>query len=161
MRKEKPEEKLDNARVVLDTNILVSAFLSPLGTPGQIVSAALRGQLQACYNRAIIDEYEKVLSRPKFRFELSPEQIKFALKILQDAGVSCNISVASAFPMKNVVFFIGLGNISNAVRSSNSDANAGAQNSETPTIISRLAEYPYHAMSGTDTLVKNGLLAAK
>ena len=83
----------------MDTNVLVSAFLSSLGTPGHIMSAALRGQLQACYNQAIIDEYEEVLSKPKFRFELSPEQIQFALKTLQDAGVSCNIYVTSVFPM--------------------------------------------------------------
>ena len=53
-------------RVVLDTNVIVSAFLSPAGKPAIILSLALRGDLIICFNTAILAEYEEVLSRCKF-----------------------------------------------------------------------------------------------
>jgi putative PIN family toxin of toxin-antitoxin system len=60
-----------NPQVVLDTNVLVSAIISPRGNPSRIVEALLAGRLTACYSDEIMAEYEDVLLRKKFRFSTS------------------------------------------------------------------------------------------
>jgi putative PIN family toxin of toxin-antitoxin system len=54
--------------VVLDTNILISAHISPRGLEYQVRDLALRGQLRLFVSEPILFEYELVLFRPKFRF---------------------------------------------------------------------------------------------
>lgn len=55
-------------RVVIDTNVIVSAFLSPYGAPAEILRMAVSGDLDVCFDSRIISEYEEVLKRPKFSF---------------------------------------------------------------------------------------------
>ena len=54
-------------RVVLDTNIIVSALLQPLGPPAQIFLLAIGGSIQMCVSGSIYAEYEEVIRRPRFR----------------------------------------------------------------------------------------------
>lgn len=54
--------------VVLDTNVLVSALWSPGRKPGEIVSSAIAGRFNICYDFRIVEEYERVLRYPKFDF---------------------------------------------------------------------------------------------
>ena len=56
-------------RVVIDTNVLVSALLSPYGNPAKIFDLAMNGSLIICYDSRIISEYREVLKRPRFGFE--------------------------------------------------------------------------------------------
>jgi uncharacterized protein len=58
-------------RVVLDTKIIVSALLQPLGPPAQIFMLALSGLIQLCVSGSIYAEYEEVISRPRFRRDQS------------------------------------------------------------------------------------------
>lgn len=51
-------------RVVLDTNIIVSALLSPLGPPAQVFSLAVDGVVQLCVSGKVYDEYDEVIRRP-------------------------------------------------------------------------------------------------
>jgi uncharacterized protein len=53
-------------RVVLDTNIVVSALLQPAGPPAQVFVLAISGAVQLCVSGSIYAEYEEVISRPKF-----------------------------------------------------------------------------------------------
>jgi putative PIN family toxin of toxin-antitoxin system len=53
-------------RVVLDTNVLLSACWSPTGLEARLVSLSISGQLTACVSTAVLAEYRDVLSRPKF-----------------------------------------------------------------------------------------------
>jgi uncharacterized protein len=53
-------------RVVLDTNILVSACWKPAGLEAQTVALAMRGAITACASRQILAEYREVLLRDKF-----------------------------------------------------------------------------------------------
>jgi uncharacterized protein len=54
-------------RVVFDTNIVVSAMLSPSGTAADALRLALHRHVQLCASAVILEEYEEVLRRPKFR----------------------------------------------------------------------------------------------
>ena len=53
-------------RVVLDTNVLISACWSPGGLEGRLVALVLKGQLTACVTEAVMAEYRDVARRPKF-----------------------------------------------------------------------------------------------
>jgi putative PIN family toxin of toxin-antitoxin system len=59
---------MPNPSVVLDTNILVSANINPLGLEQFVYSLALQQSLWPFVSEPILLEYETVLSRPKFRF---------------------------------------------------------------------------------------------
>jgi putative PIN family toxin of toxin-antitoxin system len=72
-------------RVVLDTNIIVSALLQSLGPPAQVFVLALGGSLRLCVSGAIYAEYEEVISRPRFR--RTPEVISSALRAIRESGV--------------------------------------------------------------------------
>lgn len=54
--------------VVYDTNVIVSATLTPEGTPASLVTLALTRRVQLCVSPPILTEYAKVLYRPKFGF---------------------------------------------------------------------------------------------
>lgn len=64
-------------RVVLDTNILVSAGISAGGDCDQIVQAALRGEIQLVVSPGIVEEYLDVLHRSKFtRYDFPPAWVR-------------------------------------------------------------------------------------
>jgi putative PIN family toxin of toxin-antitoxin system len=54
-------------KVVLDTNVLVSAFLKKGSAPAAILTLAEEGDIYLCVSRAVMEEYEGVLQRDKFR----------------------------------------------------------------------------------------------
>jgi uncharacterized protein len=56
-------------KIVLDTNVLVSGLLTPLGANGEIVRLVSSGALVVQYDSRILLEYRNVLSRPKFQFD--------------------------------------------------------------------------------------------
>ena len=56
-------------KIVMDTNIIVSAFLNPKGIPGEILSLVLTHKIILCYDNRIFSEYAEVLTRSKFDFD--------------------------------------------------------------------------------------------
>ena len=53
-------------RVVLDANVFVSAYISPDGTPGQIIQSFLRdGSFELVLSEPIIEEVLEALAYPK------------------------------------------------------------------------------------------------
>lgn len=54
-------------RVVLDTNIVVSALLQPLGPSAQVFLLATGGSIQLCVSGNVYAEYEEVIRRPRLR----------------------------------------------------------------------------------------------
>jgi putative PIN family toxin of toxin-antitoxin system len=56
-------------KIVLDTNIIVSAFINPKGAPGEILSLVLSKKLTLCYDNRIFLEYTEVLKKSKFNFD--------------------------------------------------------------------------------------------
>jgi putative PIN family toxin of toxin-antitoxin system len=69
-------------RVVLDTNILVSALLQPLGPPARVFRLATSGVVQLCMSGDIFAEYEEVIRRPRFR--RSDGVVEGALRIIRE-----------------------------------------------------------------------------
>jgi putative PIN family toxin of toxin-antitoxin system len=72
-------------RVVLDTNVLVAALLTPTGNPAQLIEAVRNHQLLPAYSSAILTEYREVLVRPKFGF--APEEIQGLIQLIQSVGI--------------------------------------------------------------------------
>jgi len=60
-------------RVVIDTNILVSAILSPNGNPAQIMNLVSYKELQLFYSIYILDEYKKVLAYEKLKIPVETQ----------------------------------------------------------------------------------------
>lgn len=56
-------------QVVVDTNVLVSALLTPFGNAARILDMVIRRNIGILYDDRIISEYRDVLLRPKFGFE--------------------------------------------------------------------------------------------
>lgn len=56
-------------RIVMDTNILVSALITPFGNAARILDMVLLGELQVLHDDRILSEYSEVLLRPNFSFE--------------------------------------------------------------------------------------------
>src|SRR6266481_3010640 len=54
-------------RVVIDTNVLVSALLQPKGLPAAVLILALSGQVELCVSEAVLAEYEEVIRRPHLK----------------------------------------------------------------------------------------------
>jgi putative PIN family toxin of toxin-antitoxin system len=55
-------------KIVLDTNIIVSAFINPKGIPSEIISLLLAKKITICYDNKIFSEYMEVLKKSKFNF---------------------------------------------------------------------------------------------
>ena len=77
-------------RLVLDTNIVISALINPEGKPSQIMKMILNLQAELCHNIAILIEYERVALRPKFSGKIDSGKIKRFIKLLENIGISYN-----------------------------------------------------------------------
>src|SRR5271155_1717152 len=71
--------------VVLDTNIVVSAHLSPKGIPMTLLDLALAGRVDLYVSPAILDEYEGVMRRGKFRFH--PRVLERSLRDIRETAI--------------------------------------------------------------------------
>jgi putative PIN family toxin of toxin-antitoxin system len=69
-------------RVVLDTNIIVSALLQPFGSPAQVFMLAVSGSIQLCVSGKVYAEYEEVLTRP--RLQRPQHVVSAALRAIRD-----------------------------------------------------------------------------
>jgi len=72
-------------RVVLDTNIIVSALLQPIGPPAQVFVLAIGGSIQLCVTGSVYAEYEEVISRP--RLQRDKNVIAGTLQNIRDKGL--------------------------------------------------------------------------
>lgn len=72
-------------KVVVDTNVPVSALLRPGRTPPAVVlDAVVSGDLTVLYDQRILDEYREVLARPKFGFD--PPGVDALLRFITSTG---------------------------------------------------------------------------
>lgn len=73
-------------RIVLDTNVLVSALLSPFGPPARILGLVMTGAVSCCVDARILAEYDDVLHRP--RLAIDPARASEALDEIRHSGLS-------------------------------------------------------------------------
>ena len=68
--------------VVLDTNVIVSAGISPVGPPAKIVAdLVLRGMIHAVTSPRVVAEYREVVRRAKFhRYGLPPLWLEYLIE---------------------------------------------------------------------------------
>jgi uncharacterized protein len=57
-------------RVVVDTNVVISAMLWN-GPPGQVLSLARNNRITIYASKALLDELDEVIRRPKFALQVS------------------------------------------------------------------------------------------
>ena len=79
-------------KLVLDTNIIISAALTDKGNPAKIFKMISDGKLHLCYNAQILSEYTDVLSRAKFSF--SPEKQKSFIDKIVEIGIIVNTTLS-------------------------------------------------------------------
>ena len=71
-------------RIVIDTNILVSALLGPVSLPAAVFALVLGGQVQLCVSAAVFAECEEVIRRPHLR--RSREVVEKTLQSIEELG---------------------------------------------------------------------------
>jgi uncharacterized protein len=70
-------------RVVLDSNVLISARLSPRGAPGRLLEAWLAKRFELIVSPVLLTELQGVLERPKFRRWLTVKEARAFVKKLR------------------------------------------------------------------------------
>jgi len=86
-------------RVVIDTNIVVSAMLRSGGLPEVVFNFAIHRQgVQLYYSEPIAEEYAEVLSRA--RLDIHPKKVKQAMAKIREAGSLVIPTVAVTAAMK-------------------------------------------------------------
>lgn len=80
-------------KIVLDTNVLISALLKPRSKPAAVLRLIINGQVRIAYDTRILGEYQEVLKRPLFHF--TPEQIDPLLDYFEQEG---DLAVGSPLP---------------------------------------------------------------
>lgn len=92
-------------RIVLDTNVLVSAILTPAGAAHQILQLVFRGDLQACVDPRIKAEYREVLARGKFDF---PQKMveQFLEGLLENSTEVIAAAIPGFFPDEDDRVFV-------------------------------------------------------
>ena len=75
-------------KLVLDTNVVISAFINPNGTPSKILKLVLQRKAELCYNSVILNEYEHVMLRRKFSDKIDIGVIRRFIDIIRNIGLS-------------------------------------------------------------------------
>lgn len=73
-------------RVVVDTNVLISALIKPDGSPGMILRLLQRGKYRLLYSPTTLKELENVLQRPYFRKYIQEADVALFLTAVQVRG---------------------------------------------------------------------------
>ncbi len=71
-------------RVVIDTNVVVSANLVDEGPSAAILSLAIDNKIRMFVSAAVLAEYEEVLHRPRLKFD--PKHIEASLADIRDTA---------------------------------------------------------------------------
>ena len=102
-------------RLILDTNILLSALLSPLGAPGQLLDAWERKKFDLVACDALIAELREVAGRPFFRARLRASAVELLAAGLRDFSFFCrDLPVGPVAPDPKDSYLLALAEASQA-----------------------------------------------
>jgi putative PIN family toxin of toxin-antitoxin system len=79
--------------VVIDTNVVVSALMTPNGNPAKILELVSHRELQPFYNGDILAEYEDVLSRPELK--INPEKKNTFISSIENGWILVEPAVST------------------------------------------------------------------
>lgn len=82
-------------RIVLDTNVIVSALINPHGVPARIWQLVLAGEIQLCVDKKVLNEYYEVFKRPEFGFPVN--DVNNILAFIDDGA-----EVVTALPLPKI-----------------------------------------------------------
>lgn len=85
-------------RAVVDPGVLISALISPAGAPADVIRRWLKGEVQLVWSPALIEEFDSVCRRPRFRAWFSEEEAESIAELLRDAGESHDDVLTEASP---------------------------------------------------------------
>jgi uncharacterized protein len=74
------------SRVVLDTNIIISALISPSGVSAKIVAAAITQHFEILVHQRLLDEIRMTTAYPKIASRISRSQAGRLINELADAA---------------------------------------------------------------------------
>jgi putative PIN family toxin of toxin-antitoxin system len=81
-------------RIVLDTNVLISALIKP-GKPRALLLEIAKGKFQLVLSRQILDEFARTVADPKISRYVDEEDITRYMKVIGSAATI--VSVKSRF----------------------------------------------------------------
>jgi putative PIN family toxin of toxin-antitoxin system len=76
---------MSRPRIVLDTNVLISAALQQSSLPAKVVELVAYGAVELCVSSEILTEYREVFARAKFN-GLDPSLVVRLLGLIADAA---------------------------------------------------------------------------
>ena len=76
-------------RVLVDTNVWISAFINVAGAPARVLDAFLADRFVPVVSDALLDEIREVLQRPRIRrrWQVSGDDVATALELLKDRAI--------------------------------------------------------------------------
>ena len=101
-------------RVVLDTNVLLSALISPHGAPDAIYRAWRAGRFELVTSLAQLDELRRASRYPKFQAVLQPHRVGAMVNNLQRAVVLEQLPSDIAADDPNDAFLLAMASAGNA-----------------------------------------------
>jgi putative PIN family toxin of toxin-antitoxin system len=121
-------------RIVLDTDVVVSAFVSPHGASRQLLLAVLDGRVAMIASASLFLEYEAVLTRPSMLVRIRIDE-KSVLEVLDElvdlivpVGLSFQWRLIAADPDDDLVLEAAINGKAEIVASFNiKDMRAGAE----------------------------------
>lgn len=81
-------------RVVLDTNVWVSALLNPRGYPARVLTALAAARFTLVISAPLLDELAEVLARPRIarKYGVTQTDIEELVTLLRDCGVEVAVT---------------------------------------------------------------------
>lgn len=95
-------------RVVLDTNVLLSALLSPHGTPNILYRAWRAARFEVVTSNVQLDELRRISRYPKIQTLLRPHRVGAMMNNLQRATVLKKLSVDVEADDPNDAFLLAM-----------------------------------------------------
>ena len=75
-------------RAVVDPNVIISAALSPGGSPGRLFKSWLEGAFELVVSNKVLAELERALNYPKLAMRITQEEAIELLDLLERGGTT-------------------------------------------------------------------------
>ena len=79
-------DKTKQISAILDTNIIISGFISAKGTPAKALNKLIKGSFLLVTSKKLIEEFKEVINRPKIKnkYNIDSKEIDMFITSLQE-----------------------------------------------------------------------------